>query len=232
MVHGPDAAHRPSPHRPAACARYTLRIERLADLAEALGAEVSSGAEGLYKPRYNAAAPDVGWVVSFGADRRILGPASWRYLTGAKRRLVNIRSESMVFPRFRDGFASNRCAIVTDGFFVWSGNDLNPVWIHQADDGLLLLGGLLQRSRVQGARPRFSVLTTRARALAARFHDRMPVIVALSQLDDWLTAPSEVALKMSTSSPTRGLVATRVSDYANNIKHDDPGCIAPPLDRG
>jgi putative SOS response-associated peptidase YedK len=138
----------------------------------------------------------------------------------------------MVFSRFRDGFASHRCAVVTDGFFVWSGTDLNPVWIHQADDGLLLLGGLLQRSKVQGARSRFSVLTTRAKALVARFHDRMPVIVALGQLDDWLTAPSEFALKMLTSSPTRGLVATRVSDYANDTKHDDPGCIAPPSDEG
>jgi putative SOS response-associated peptidase YedK len=175
---------------------------------------------------------DIGWVVSYAADRRILRPARWKYLIGANRPLVNIRSESVMFPRFRDVFSSNRCAIVTDGFFAWPGDDLNPVWFHLADDGLVLLGGLLQPSKVSGARPRFSVLTTRPNSAVARFQDRMPVIIRLNQLDDWLTAAPEEALKMLVPPPARGLVATRVSNYVDDVKHDDPGCIAPPSYEG
>jgi hypothetical protein len=38
----------------------------------------------------------------------------------------------------------------------------------------------------------------------------------------------EAALKMAVPTRVPGLVATRVSNYVNNIKHDDPGCIAAP----
>jgi putative SOS response-associated peptidase YedK len=212
------------------CARYTLRPRSLADVAATLDAETPPTDGGLYSPRFNVSPTDIGWIVSYDTGRRILRPARWRYLIGASRPLVNIRSESMVFRRFRDAFASNRCAVVTDGFYAWTGNDLNPLWFHMADDGLMLLGGLLQPARATGARPRFSVLTTRANARVARFHDRMPVIIALSQLDEWLTAPPEAALEMLTPIRMRGLVATRVSAYVNEVKHDDAKCIASPSD--
>jgi putative SOS response-associated peptidase YedK len=91
----------------AVCVRYTLTKTRLADVAEALEAEVPSSDEGLYKPRYNAAPTNVGWVVSYLTGRRILRAARWSYLIGARRRLVNIRSESTEFSRFREVFASN-----------------------------------------------------------------------------------------------------------------------------
>jgi putative SOS response-associated peptidase YedK len=209
-------------------ARYTLRVGRLSEIAAALDAETSVTDEALYKPRYNAAPADIGWVVSYAAGRRILHPARWKYLIGANRPLINIRSESMTFSRFRDVFASNRCAVVSDGFFEWPRENLNPTWFHRPDDGLILFGGLLQRSKAVGAYPRFSVLTTRPNAALARFHDRMPVIIGSSQLDGWLTAAPETALKMLAPVPARGLAATRVSDYVNDVKHDDPGCIAPP----
>ncbi len=209
-------------------ARYTLRKGRLADIATTLDTETSAAHETLYKPRYNVAPADIGWVVSHAGGRRVLHPARWKYLIGANRPLTNIRSESVQFPRFRDVFASNRCAVVTDGFFVWSGDDPNPVWLHMADDELVLLGGLLQPSRSTTGFPRFSVLTRQANAKLAKFDDRMPVFIGVSQLDDWLRAPPEAALRMLAPTPTRGLLATRVSDYVNNVKHDDLGCIAPP----
>jgi putative SOS response-associated peptidase YedK len=208
------------------CARYTLRKRSLADVANALDAEVAAEDELLYKPRYNVAPTDVAWVVIFGADRRILRPARWKYLIGAKRILVNIRSESVaVFGRFRDVFASHRCAVVTDGFYEWSGSG-EPVWFHASDDGLVLLGGLLQLAKVPGAHPRFSVLTTRPNTLVAKTHDRMPVIVGPKQLDEWLTGDAAAALTLLAPPPSGVLVATDVSNYVNSVKHDDAGCIA------
>ena len=141
---------------------------------------------------------------------------------------MNIRSESVEFPRFRQVFASSRCAVVTDGYFAWPENDLYPAWIHPRDGALLLLGGLLQRSTVTGVRPRFSVLSTRPNALVKRFQTRMPVMIALKHLDEWLMGRSEAALKMLEPAPSAGLVATRVSEYVNDVKHDDAGCLAPP----
>jgi len=214
------------------CARYTLRKRRLADVAEALGAEIAAGDEELFKPRYNVAATDLAWVVVSSADTRVLRPARWKYLTAAKRRLTNIRGETVAFGRFRDVFDLHRCAVVTDGFYEWPGNDGEPVWFHASDDRLILLGGLLQPAKVLGAPPRFSVFTTRPNALVAKIHDRMPVIVGPSQLDEWLTGDPAGALNMLLPAPAGTLVATNVSRYVNNVKHDDPTCVAPRAEAG
>ena len=208
------------------CARYTLRKRRLGDVAESLDAEFTAEDEALYKPRYNVSPADVAWVLLPGADRRVLRPARWKYLIGAKRLLMNIRSESVGFGRFRDAFSSGRCAVVTDGFYEWPGNEGEPVWFHARDDGLVLLGGLLQLPKAPGAYPRFSVLTTRPNAFVAKVHDRMPVVVARSQLDKWLTGDPTVALNVLSPAPVGMLVATNVSKYVNIVKHDDPACVA------
>jgi putative SOS response-associated peptidase YedK len=208
------------------CMRYTLRKQRLGDVAESLDAEFAAEDEALYKPRYNVAPADIAWVLLLGADRRVLRPARWKYLIGAKRLLMNIRSESVGFGRFRDAFSSGRCAVVTDGFYEWPGNEGEPVWFHARDDGLVLLGGLLQLPKAPGAYPRFSVLTTRPNALVAKVHDRMPVVVGPSQLDEWLTGDPTVALNVLSPAPVGMLVATNVSKYVNIVKHDDPACVA------
>jgi putative SOS response-associated peptidase YedK len=213
------------------CARYTLRKRSLADVADSLAAEWSADDEQLYRPRYNVAPTDVAWVVVARGESRVLRPARWKYLIGAKRLLVNIRSESIGFGRFRDVFSSRRCAVVADGFYEWPANDGEPVWFHPSDDGLVLLGGLLQSAKVSGAHPRFSVLTTRPNALVANVHDRMPVIVGAAHLDGWLTDDPTTALKMLAPAPVGALVATNVSNYVNNVKHDDPGCVAPRSER-
>jgi putative SOS response-associated peptidase YedK len=209
------------------CARYTLRKRRLADVAEALGAEFAAEDEELFKPRYNVAPTDLAWVVVSSADTRVLRPARWKYLTAAKRRLTNIRSETVALGRFRDVFDLHRCAVVTDGFYEWPANDGEPVWFHASDDRLVLLGGLLQPAKVPGAPPRFSVFTTRPNTLVAKIHDRMPVVIGPSQLDEWLTRDPAGALNMLSPAPARTLVATNVSRYVNSVKHDDPSCVAP-----
>ena len=208
------------------CARYTLRKRRLADVAEALDAEFAADDEALYKPRYNVAPTDLAWILVRGADRRVVKAARWKYTTKADRILVNIRGETMGFGRFRDEFAAGRCAVVTDGFYEWP-QEGEPVWFHAPDDDLVLLGGLVQTAKVAGAPPRFSVFTTRPNSLVAKVHDRMPVVVGVKQLDDWLMAEPALAMEMLVPAPRRALVASNVSKHVNNVKHDDPACVAP-----
>jgi putative SOS response-associated peptidase YedK len=208
------------------CARYTLRKARLADIAEALDAEAAADDEESYKPRYNVAPSTVGWVVVYGADRRVLRPARWNYRTGADRLLVNIRSETLRMGRFWESFATNRCAVVTDGFYEWPGAGEAPTWFHARDDGLILLGGLLKFSVVPAALPTFSVITTPPNTAVARVHDRMPVVVGAAQLDDWLTGEAVAAQAMMVPAPADMLVGTAVSKHVNSVKNDDPKCIA------
>jgi putative SOS response-associated peptidase YedK len=208
------------------CARYTLRKPRLADLAEMLDAEIAAEDEVIYRPRYNVAPSSLGWVVVYGADRRVVRPARWNYRTGAGRLLVNIRSETFGFGRFRESFATNRCAVITDGFYEWPADEGPPTWFHAADDGLVLLGGLLKLSVVAGAPPAFSVMTTEPNRVVACVHDRMPVIIGSRQLDEWLTGESEAAQALMRPAPGSILVARKVSKHVNKVKNDDPDCIA------
>ena len=98
---------------------------------------------------------------------------------------------------------------------------------HRADDGLVLLGGLFQRPKGTDVHARFTVLTTRPNALVARVHDRMPVILPVERLDEWLTAePAEVVSLMGPT-PENALIATAVSKHVNSVKNDDPSCVVP-----
>ena len=85
----------------------------------------------------------------------------------------------------------------------------------------------MQLSTVTGAVPRFSVLTAPPNVVVAPVHDRMPVILDDKRLDKWLTSEPAVALQMLIPAPRDAVIATRVSNHVNKVKHDDPACIAP-----
>jgi putative SOS response-associated peptidase YedK len=211
------------------CARFTLRKKQLRHVADALDAEVSDVDEPLYRPRYNVAPTDLGWIVELSGDRRVLRPATWNFLVSRGRPLINLRGESVgAGTGHRDVFATRRCAVVTDGFYEWPGKGLAPTWFHRSDDGLVLLGGLFQRPREGDAHARFTVLTTRPNGLVARVHDRMPVVlpVALERLDDWLSATPAEAATFIGPAPEDALFATPVSKHVNSVRNDDPACVA------
>ena len=215
------------------CARFTVRKRNLEEIAGELDAEYSSDDKPLYRSRYNVAPTELAWIIELGGDRRVLRPATWNYLVSNGRHLINLRGENVGSGTgYRDAFASRRCAVVTDGFYEWPGKGLAPFWFHRADDGFVLLGGLFQRPAGAGEHARFTVLTTRPNALVARVHDRMPVILPVERLDEWLTAEPAVAAAMIGPAPEAALVATPVSKHVNAVKHDDPECVAPLEHRG
>ena len=61
----------------AMCARVTLTIDDVDEIAGMLDAELSPEDARLYKRRYNVAPSDRHWIVEYGADKRVLVPAKW-----------------------------------------------------------------------------------------------------------------------------------------------------------
>jgi putative SOS response-associated peptidase YedK len=214
------------------CARVTLTVEDIDELAGMLDAELSAEDAPRYKRRYNVAPSDTHWIVESGGDRRVLAPAKWGYVPSsppgrARKPLINVRGEQVGSGHgFRDAFESRRCVVVTDGFFEWDAGR-HPFWYHRTDGGLVLLAGLYQGPPEGGRDPRFTVLTTRPNKLIAPIHDRMPVIVPAARLDDWLTAPPAAAAALIQPAPEDALIATPVSRRVNSVSHDDPACLAP-----
>jgi putative SOS response-associated peptidase YedK len=210
------------------CARATLTNDDLEEVADALSAEVSAGDASQHRRRWNIAPTDVTWIVTRSGDRRVLRPAAWGYQTARGRPLINVRGEPVAAGKgFRDAFVDHRCAMVVDGFYEWPGPGQAPFWFHRTDGGLLLLAGLFQGASDPGAPPRFTVLTTRPNQLIAPIHDRMPVIVPESRLDEWLTAEPRIAAPLIAPAPEDALIATPVSKRANSVRNDDAACIAP-----
>jgi putative SOS response-associated peptidase YedK len=208
------------------CARTTLTRKRLRDVADELEAEFSEEDAGLYRPRYNAAPSETLWVLRAGADRRVLGPATWAYRAGG-RSLINVRGEQVGGRGgFREAFASRRCGVVCDGFFEWDRRH-RPTWFHRLDGGLLLLGGLYQGATDAGGLARFTILTTRPNRLVAAVHDRMPLILPPERLDSWLQGGPTQVLDLIAPAPEAGLLATPVSTRVNHVRHDDPECLLP-----
>ena len=215
------------------CARVTLTIDDVDELAATLEAELSPEDARLYKRRYNVAPSDRHWIVEYGADKRVLVPAKWGYVPSSsssgrgRKPVINVRGEQVGSGHgFRDAFASRRCAVVTDGFFEWNARR-EPFWYHRADGGLVLLAGLFQSAAETEPDPRFTVLTTRPNKLIAAVHDRMPVIVPVAHVDEWLTAPPAEAAALIRPAPEDALIATPVSRRVNKVANDDPACLAP-----
>jgi len=215
------------------CARVTLTIDDIDEIAGMLDAELSPDDARRYKRRYNVAPSDTHWMLEYGADRRVLVPARWGYVPTsppgrARKPLINVRGEQVGSGHgFREAFASRRCAVVTDGFFEWN-QRREPFWYHRPDGGLVLLGGLFQSAPDTGREPRFTVLTTRPNKLISAIHDRMPVIVPAARIDDWLTAPPAQAAALIAPAPEDTLIATPVSRRVNKVANDDAACLAPP----
>ena len=154
------------------CARVTLTIDDIDEIAGMLDAELSPEDARRYKRRYNVAPSDTHWMLEYGADRRVLVPAKWGYVPTsppgrARKPLINVRGEQVGSGHgFREAFASRRCAVVTDGFFEWN-QRREPFWYHRPDGGLVLLAGLFQGAADAEREPRFTVLTTRPNKLIA-----------------------------------------------------------------
>jgi len=215
------------------CGRVTLTREDVDEIAETLDAELSPEDARRYKRRYNVAPSDLHWIVEYGADRRVLAPATWGYVPTApagraRKPLINVRGEQVGSGHgFREAFASRRCAVVTDGFFEWN-TGRAPFWYHRPDGGLILMAGLYQDPPEGQRDPRFTILTTRPNKLVAQIHDRMPVILPAARVDDWLTAPPTDAADLIRPAPEETLIATPVSRRVNSVANDDAACLGPP----
>jgi putative SOS response-associated peptidase YedK len=127
-------------------------------------------------------------------------------------RLFNARAETLTTkPAFRHALGKGRCIVPADAFYEWApaapGCDEDgrphrkqPFVIRPSEEGeVLAFAGLCERWPDRSAPPRAdggpsllpscTIITTVANELVAPLHDRMPVILAPADFDEWLTSP-------------------------------------------
>jgi putative SOS response-associated peptidase YedK len=223
------------------CGRFTLSYRGRERLAEELGVPVEQIPESEYRPRYNIAPTDQHWIVRMQYEDRTVLPAKWGLVNSwakdASRaaRQINARAESLrTSGAFRDAFAGRRCIVPADGFFEWtgSGSSRPPIWFHRADGGLIYFAGLYEswRPAPEQWQRTFTIITTEPNAIVAPVHNRMPVVLDESKVDEWLDPRQEDLDRLSgllRPAPESLLVSTAVSQRVNSVKNDDPSCLEP-----
>ncbi|MDO8433879.1 MAG: SOS response-associated peptidase [Candidatus Binatus sp.] len=224
------------------CGRFTITRRDGNSLAAELGVATDSFAD--YKPHYNVAPTQDHFIVRIKFENREAIPARWGFVnswakdaSGAAR-CINARSETVERVRaFREAFIKRRCVVPADGFFEWTGpkNERQPIWFHREDGGLILMAGLYESWQMSPGnwQRTFTILTTAANSIAARYHDRMPVILDDRHADDWMDprAPKPLALKkLLAPAPDELLVPTPVSPRVNDVANDSPDLLETPKD--
>ena len=221
------------------CGRFTITRRDGNSLAAELGVPEGSFVD--YRPRYNIAPTQPHFIVRIKYENREVLPATWGLVRSGSKdasmaaKCINARSETIeTRPAFRDAFQKRRCVVPADGFFEWTGPKTarQPTWFHRDDSRLLLFAGLYEAwQKEQGVwETTFTILTTAANAVLESYHDRMPVILADRDADDWMDprAPSPRALKrLLVPAPDDLLIATPVSPEVNNVDNDSPDLLQP-----
>ncbi|MDF1822651.1 MAG: SOS response-associated peptidase [Alcanivoracaceae bacterium] len=190
-----------------------------------------------FTPRYNIApSQHIAVLVNSGEGTQVR-PMQWGFVPHwvhddkPKMAPINARIETAAEkPMFRKAMAEHRCLVPASGFYEWqaTGSNKQPWYIHPADEGVLLFGGVYSRWQHGGqVTDTVALLTTAARDNMTAIHDRMPVRVKPTHANAWLAgAPNEG--DWQDASP---MLTHRIGTRVNSPRNDDPSLITPPEPR-
>jgi putative SOS response-associated peptidase YedK len=215
------------------CARYNLRSP-LNVLLDQFAAELQEAA--VWEPRYN-----IPPTANVPAIRLVEGTRqlallkwglvpSWAKDTKIAYSTINARADTVATkPAFRTAYKKRRCLVPATGYYEWEtiGKSKLP-WLYEIDGGKpFAFAGLWEQwfGHGDGQPPleTCTILTTEPNELAARFHDRMPVILHPDDYDAWLEG-EQIPL---VSFEAERMTAKPLSTFVNNVKNQGPECIAP-----
>jgi putative SOS response-associated peptidase YedK len=164
---------------------------------------------------------------------------SWAKDASIGNRLFNARGETVAEkPSFRSAFAKRPCVIPVDGFYEWDhrpGRNRQPHFFTREDEEPLLLAGLYEHWRNPedlGVEPlaTCTVITTAPNVDMDEIHDRMPVVLALSDVETWLNVadygPDERMLLLRPA-PEGTLSHYGVGTAVGSVKNDGPELTEP-----
>lgn len=225
------------------CGRFTLAIDAEA-LAEAFGLDGSFA----WTPRYNVAPSQTLLALRRANGSRQPIALRWGFVpTWSKDpasgpRPINARSETaLAKPTFRDALAKGRCLVLADGFYEWRrlASKKEPYHLRLKSGAAFAMAGLYAHSVASDGTPLLSgvLLTTRANALVADIHDRMPAILSPDAYEAWLdpSVGAAEALALVAPYPAEQMIAQALGPWVNSVSHDDARCLMPlasaPADR-
>ena len=191
------------------------------------------------QPSFNLAPTQRASVILDRGEGRQVTRLSWGLLPfwakakGLQGKTINARIETVATkPAFRAAFKKRRCVIPMPGYYEWSispeDGKKDPWFIHAS--GPLLAAGLWEDSSPllpDGNLGTFTIITGASSGVSADIHDRMPVWLQASQIDDWMAASADDAMAMLLASETPAMEAHRVSRAVNTPRNNAEGLLEP-----
>jgi putative SOS response-associated peptidase YedK len=191
-----------------------------------------------FGPRYDAAPGQELPVIRHDPEtgKRALGALRWGLIPSWSKdrkiawKCINARGETVkTSPAFRAAYKARRCLVPADAFYEWKANGKakQPYAIAMRDRRPFAFAGLWENWKEptsdQWVRT-FTIVTTSPNELVAPLHDRMPVMLASDDYDQWLgndPDPAELIRPYSADEMAARPVSTRV----NTPKNDDAAIL-------
>ena len=143
----------------------------------------------------------------------------------------NARGEELQSkPMYREPFKMRRCVVPATGYIEFTGpkGDKTAHLFTRKDGQPIALAGLWDRWTNKDKSERketYTIVTTAPSAFAAQFHDRMPCVLELRDVDRWLKdLPEEAAALMR---PAKDVLQERpLGKPINNVRNNAPELLA------
>jgi putative SOS response-associated peptidase YedK len=218
------------------CGRYQLSKSEK-QVREHFGVSVDED----YSPRYNISPSQS--VITIRQDAtapdRLLSKMRWGLVpfwakdVAIGYKMINARSETvMEKPAYRDSFKKRRCLIPAAGFYEWKkiGKEKQPYNFGMTDDSIFAFAGIWDTWKSPDGTPidSCSILTTTPNTLVQDVHDRMPVILATDDYDQWLdpgVKETSTLVELLKPFPAKQMRRFPVSQLVNSPKNDKPECL-------
>jgi len=219
------------------CGRKTLTKD-MQSIIEELAIEEWGNPDN-YLPNYNIA-PTQNSPILIYKDKRIIKSMRWGLIPSWAKdekfgaRMINARIETLTEkPSYRNLVSTNRCIVVTDGYYEWKkdGDIKVPYYFKDPDDNLLPMAGLYDVWKHPDGHliPTYTVITKEAQNDIATIYNRMPVILSQEHLEKWLrTKIFSVSEALELAKDTNPIFENYpVSLLVNSVKNNSPKCILP-----
>ena len=214
------------------CGRKTL-TKNISSIVEEL--MIDNWAYPGFRPSYNIAPSQFNAVVIGDNNLRIAKKMRWGFEIDWKKTknstpIINARSETILKkPSFKNLVYSNRCIIISDGYFEWSRNDKQPYYIYHPEKKILPMAGLWKISSLYSNETisTYTIITTSAQKNISKIHHRMPVILKKEYINEWIfNEDNDIYKEIKYLGPyNNSLKSHTVSNLVNSPSYNNPNCI-------
>ncbi|MES9940370.1 MAG: SOS response-associated peptidase [Candidatus Thiodiazotropha sp. 6PLUC2] len=182
-------------------------------------------------PRYNIApAQEILAVVSLQQKREIKGfhwglIPSWAKDEKIGYKCINARAETVDSkPAFRSAFKTRRCLIPCSGFFEWKSENRikQPYCFRPTTQPMFALAGLYEHWQDASGRQIDSctIIVGEANRDVAPIHDRMPIILAADDFENWLNP--EIQTRQTLTPLLRAWPDGNIEHYPVSLELNNP----------